>query len=177
MTAVTICSDFQFSRSVVSDSLRPHGLQQARHPCPSPNPSLLKLMPIVSDHLILCCLLFRPPSTFTCIRVFSNELVLHIRWPNIGVSASASVLPMNIQDWFPLGWTVWISLLSRGLSRVFSNTTAHLYYPHMGFSPPSTQETLPFISPSQRAHFSSLSQIIIIIKILFDCISLRISYF
>ena len=102
---------YQFSRSVVSESLRPHGLQQARHPCPSPNPSLLKLMPIVSDHLILCCLLFRPPSTFTCIRVFSNELVLHIRWPNIGVSASASVLPMNIQDFFLLGFT-WLDLLA-----------------------------------------------------------------
>ena len=53
---------------------------------------------------------------FPSIKVFSNELVLHIRWPNIGVSASTSVLPMNIQDWFPLEWTGWISLLSKGLS-------------------------------------------------------------
>ena len=89
--------------------------------------SLLKLMSIAlvipSNHFILCCLLLLLPSIFTCIRVFSKELVLHIRWPNIGVSASASVLPMNIQAWFPLGWTVWISLQSKGLSRVFSNTT------------------------------------------------------
>ena len=54
---------------------------------------------------------------------FSNESALLIRWPSIGVSASASVLPMNTQDWSPLGWTGWISLLSKGLSRVFSNTT------------------------------------------------------
>ena len=53
----------------------------------------------------------------------SNESALRIRWPNIGVSASASVLPMNSQDWSPLGWTGWIYLLSKGLSRAFSNTT------------------------------------------------------
>ena len=57
------------------------------------------------------------------IRVFSNESALCIRWPKIGVSASTSVLPMNIQDWFPLGWTGWISFLSKGLSIIFSNTT------------------------------------------------------
>ena len=53
----------------------------------------------------------------------SRESVLHIRCPNIGVSASSSVLPMNIQDWFPLRWTGWVSLQSLGLSRIFSNTT------------------------------------------------------
>ena len=61
-----------------------------------------------------------PSSVFPSISVFSNESVLCIRWPNIGVSALASVLPMNIQDWFPLGWTGWISLQSKGLSRVFT---------------------------------------------------------
>ena len=74
-----------------------------------------------SNHLILCHPLLRPPSIFPSIRVFSDESVLHIRWPSIRVSASASVLPMNIQDQFPLGWTGWISLQSEGLSRVFSN--------------------------------------------------------
>ena len=81
--------------------------------------SLLKLMSVVlvmlSNHLILCHPLL-PPSIFPSIRVFSNESVLCIRWPNIGVSASASVLPVNIQDWFALGRTGWISLLSKGLS-------------------------------------------------------------
>ena len=68
-----------------------------------------------SNHLILCCPLLLPPSIFPSSRVFWNEWVLHIRWPSTGVSASTSVLPMNIQDWFPLGWTGWISLLSKGL--------------------------------------------------------------
>ena len=74
-------------------------------------------------HLILCHPLLLLPSLFPSIRVFSNESVLHIRWPSIGASPSASVLPMNIQDWFPLGLTGWISLQSKGLSIVFSNTT------------------------------------------------------
>ena len=76
-----------------------------------------------SNHLILCRPLLFLPSIFPSIRVYSNESVLRIRWPTYYVSASTSVLPMNIQDWFPLGWTDWISLQSKGLSRVFSNTT------------------------------------------------------
>ena len=83
--------------------------------------SIQSVMP--SNHLILCCPLSLPPSIFPSIRVFSSESVLRIRWPKYGVSASASILPMNIQDWFPLGWAGWISLQSKGLSRVFSNTT------------------------------------------------------
>ena len=87
--------------------------------------SLLKLMSIAlvmpSNHLILCHPLLLLPSVFPSIRVFSNELVLG---QTIGVSASASVLPMNIQDWFPLGLTGWIPLQSKGFSSVFSNTTA-----------------------------------------------------
>ena len=78
---------------------------------------------IPSNHLILCHPLLLLSSIFPSIRVFSNESALHIRWPNIAVSASTSVLPMNIQDWFPLGQIGWISLQSKGLSRVFSNTT------------------------------------------------------
>ena len=90
--------------------------------------SLLKLMPIKSvmpsNHLIFCCALLLP-SVFPSIRVFSNKLALCIRWPkwSTGVSTSASVLLMNIQGWFPLGWTGLISLQSKGLSRVFSSTT------------------------------------------------------
>ena len=87
--------------------------------------SLLEFMPIESvmpsNHLILCCPLLLLPSIFPSIKVFSIEVVLHIRWPKYGVSVSASVLPMNIQDWFPLGLTSLISLKSKGLSRVFSN--------------------------------------------------------
>ena len=89
--------------------------------------SLRKLTPVElvmpSNRLILCDPLLCPPSIFPSIRVFSNESVLHIRWPSIGVSASASVLPMNTKDWSPLGWTDWISLQSKRFSRDFSNMT------------------------------------------------------
>ena len=96
--------------------------------------SFLKLMSIESvmpaNHLILCRFHLLP-SIFPSIQVFSNKSVLHIRWPNIRVSTSASVLPMNIQGWFPLGLTGLISLQSKGLSRVFSSTTVLLYkIPH-----------------------------------------------
>ena len=87
--------------------------------------SLLKLISIElvmpSNHLILCRPL-RLPSIFPRIRVFSKESVLHSRWPKYW-SFSTSPLSMNIEDWFLLGWTGWISLKSKGLSRVFSNTT------------------------------------------------------
>ena len=86
----------------------------------------LKLMSIElvmpANYLILCHSLLLLFSIFPSIRVFSNESAFHVRWPNTGVSASASVLPMNIQDLFPLRLTDLISLLSKGLSRVFSNT-------------------------------------------------------
>ena len=89
--------------------------------------SLLKLMSIESvmpsNYLILCCLLLLRTSIFPSIRVFSNESVLQIRWPKYW-SLSFSILPMNIQDWLPLGWIGWISLQSKGLSRIFPNTTA-----------------------------------------------------
>ena len=90
--------------------------------------SLPKLMSIElvmpSNYLIFCYPLLLLPSIFPSIRVFSNELALCIKWgQTIGVSASTSVLPMNTQGWSPLGWTGWISLQSKGLSRVFSNTT------------------------------------------------------
>ena len=76
---------------------------------------------MLSNHLILCCpLILLLPSIFPSIRVFSNELALCIRWPRFGVLASTSVLAMNTQDWSPLGWTGWISLQSKRLSRVFS---------------------------------------------------------
>ena len=92
------------------------------------SPSLLKLMSIESvmpsNHLILCHPFFLSPAIFSSIRVFSNDSALHHSLATSGgVSASASVLPVNTQDWSPLGWTGWISLQSKGLSRVFSNTT------------------------------------------------------
>ena len=118
-------SSVQFSRSVVSNSATPWTATLLASLFITISESLLKLTSIESvmpsNHLILCCPLLFPPSIFPSIRGFSCESALHIRWPNIGASASASVLPVNIQGWFPLGWTGLISLLSKGLSRVFSN--------------------------------------------------------
>ena len=89
--------------------------------------SLLKLKSMESvmptNYLILCHPLLLLPSKFPSIRVFLISQFFPSGGQSIGVSTSASVLPMNIQDWFPLGWTGWISLKSKGLSRVFSNTT------------------------------------------------------
>ena len=90
--------------------------------------SLCKLMSIESvmpsNHLILCRPLLLLPSIFPSVRVFFNESVLRIRWPKYWSFSFSTVLPMNIQDWFPLGLSGLISLQSEGLSRVFSNTTA-----------------------------------------------------
>ena len=77
---------------------------------------------MLSNHLILCCPLLLP-SIFLRTGSFQMSQFFTSGGQSIGVSASASVLPMNIQDWFPLGWTGWISLQSKGLSRIFSNTT------------------------------------------------------
>ena len=118
----------QFSRSAMSDSLRPHGLQHARPPCPSPTPrdysdscpSSQWCHPTISSSVI-------PFSShlqsFPALGSFPVSHFFTSGGQSIGVSASASALSMNIQDWFPLGWTGWISLQSKGLSRVFSNTT------------------------------------------------------
>ena len=122
-----IFSSVQFSHSVVSDSLQPHELQHARPPWPPnswspPKPMFIELV-MRSNHLILCHPLLLLTSVFPSIRVFYNGWALCIRCQRTGASASALVLPMNIQGWFPLGLTGLIFLLSKGLSRVFSSTT------------------------------------------------------
>ena len=120
-------SSVQFCLSVVSDSATPWtaahkaSLSITNSQSPPKPMSIVSVMP--SNHLIICHSLLLMPSIFLIIRVFSNESALRIRWPNIGISASTSVLPMNTQDWFPLEWTSWIFLQSKGLSRVFSRTT------------------------------------------------------
>ena len=120
-------SSVQLSHSVVSDSLWPHGLQQARLLCPSPPPRVCSnscpLSQWYHPTISSCHLLLLLPSIFSSTRVFSNVLANRIRWTNIGASASALVLPVNIQSWFPLVLIGVISLLSKGLSGVFFNTT------------------------------------------------------
>ena len=121
-------SSVQFSRSVVSDSLWPHESHYSRPPCPSPTPGVHSNSypsrqwshPAISSSVIpfSSCFQSLPASgSFPMSQLFA--------WggQSIGVSASASVLPMNTQDWSPLGWTGWISLQSKGLSRVFSSIT------------------------------------------------------
>ena len=88
------------------------------------SPKLMSIESVMpSSHLILCHPLFLLPSIPPSIRVFSNESTLRMRWPKTGVSASASFPPKKSQGWSPSEWTGWISLQSKGLSRVFSNTT------------------------------------------------------
>ena len=124
-----IFSSVQFSRSVMSDSLRPHGPQHTRPPCLLPTPGVYLnscplsrwCHPTISSSVL-------PFSS--CLKSFPVSESFPVSWrlfvsggQSIGASASSSVLPMNIQDWFPLGLTGWISLKSKGFSRVFSNTT------------------------------------------------------
>ena len=129
-------SSVQFSHSVMSNSSQPHGLQHARPPCPSPTPGVYSnscpssqwCHPTISSSVVSfscpvvpfsSCLKFFPASgSFPVSQFFASG------GQSTGVSTSASVLPMNIQDWSPLGWTGWIFLQSKRLSRVFSNTTS-----------------------------------------------------
>ena len=121
-------SSVQFSLSVVSDSLRTHELQHARPPCPSPTPGVYPnpcplsrwCHPIISSSVIpfsFCLQSFPASGSFPMSQLFASG------GQSIGASASTSVHPMNTQNWSPLGWTDWTSLQSKGLSRVFCNTT------------------------------------------------------
>ena len=131
----------QFSHSVMSNSLQPQGLQHARPPCPLPTsrvywnlcPLSWWCYPTISSSVVpfsSCLQSFPASGSFLMSQFFISG------GQSIGVSASASVLPMNIQDWFPLGWTGEISLQSKGLSRVFSNTTVqkHQLFSSMYFT-------------------------------------------
>ena len=118
----------QFSCSVVSDSFRPHELKHARLPCPSPTPGVYSnscpssqwCHPAISSSVVpfSSC-----PQSLPASGSFPMSQLFVWGGQSIGVSASASVLPVNTQDWPPLGLTGWISLQSKGLSRVFSSTT------------------------------------------------------
>ena len=124
----TFSQSVQFSQSVVSDSLRPHESQHARPPCPSPIPGVHPnscpssrwCHPTISPSVVpfSSC-----PQSFPALGSFPMNQVFASGRESIGVSASTSVLLMNTQNWFPLGWTGWIFLQSKALLRVFSNTT------------------------------------------------------
>ena len=169
----------QFSRSVMSDSLRPHEPQHARPPCPSPTPRVHPnpcplsqwCHPAISSSVVpfSSCPQSLPASgSFPTSQLFASGA------QSIGVSTSTSVLPMNTQDWSPVGWTGWISLQSKGLSRVFSNTTVQkhqffssaffivqLSHPYM-----TTGETIAltrwtFVDKVMSLLFSMLSRLVI----------------
>ena len=149
-----ITSPVQFSRSVMSNSLQPCGLQHTRPPCPSPTPGVYSnSCPLgwwcyptsFSVITFSSCL-----QSFPALGSFQMSQFFISGGQNIGVSAS--VLPMNIQDWFTLGWTGCISLLSKGLLRVFSNTTAQK---HQFFSSQEVQKHLWNYSPKTQAHKKS----------------------
>ena len=118
----------QFSCLVVSDSLQPHESQYARPPCPSPTPGVYSnscpsswwFHPAISSSVVP----FSCPQSLPESGSFPMSQLFTWGCQSTGVSVSASVLPMNTQDWSPLGWTGWISLQSKGFWRVFSNTTA-----------------------------------------------------
>ena len=127
LNAITLQGLVQFSHSVMSDSSWPHELQHVRLPCPSSTPRACSnscpssrwCHPTISSSVIpfsSCLQSFPTSGSLPMSQFFTSD------GQSIGVSASASVLPMNIQDWFLLGWTDWISLLSKGLSRVLSKT-------------------------------------------------------
>ena len=126
-------SSVQFSRSVVSDSLWPHESQHATPPCPSQTtgvysnswPSNQWCHPAISSSVtpFSSC-----PQSLLASGSFPRSQLFTWGGQSIGVSASTSVLPINTQDWSPSGWTGWISLQSKGRSRVFSNTTVQKHF-------------------------------------------------
>ena len=121
-------SSVQLSCSVVSTSLQPHEPQNARRPCPSPTPGVHP-NPCASSrwcHSTISSSVIpfsSCPQSFPASGSFQMSQLFTSGGQRFGISASTTVLPMNTQDWSPLGWTGWTSLLSKGLSRVFSNTT------------------------------------------------------
>ena len=128
MLYMTSLSSVQFSCSVMSDSLQHHGLQHAKPPCPSLTPEVYSdsctsswwCHPTISSSIFPCSSWLQ---SFPASGSFQMSQLSASGGQSIGVSASTSLLPMNIQDWYPLGWTGWINLQSKGLSRVFFNTT------------------------------------------------------
>ena len=169
----------QFSCSVVSDCLQPHEPQHTRPPCPSPIPRIYPI-PCPSSrwcHPTIYPLVvpFSCPQSFPASGSFPVSQIFTSGGQNIGVSASGSALPTNTQDWSPLGWTGWISLQSKGLSRVFSNATiqkhqffctqaffiVQLSHPYMttGKTIAFTRQT--FVGKEMSLFFKMLSRLVI----------------
>ena len=163
----------QFSFSVVSNSVWPHGLQHARHPCPSPTPRVYSnscplsqwCHPAISSSVTrfsICLQSFPASGSFQMSQLFASG------GQSIGVSASISVLPVNIQDWFPLGWTSWISLQSKGLSSSKSSILqcsaffiVQLSHPYVTTGKTITLTGWTFVGKVMSLHFDMLSRLVI----------------
>ena len=152
---ILVFSSVQFSCSVMSESLRPHESQHARPPCPSPTPGVHSDLrpssqwcyPAISSSVVP---FFSCPQSFPASKSFPMSQLFHWGGQSTGVSASASFLPNKSQGWSPSEWTGWISLQSKGLSRVFFNTTVqkHQFFCSQPSSPSNSHiHTWPLEKP------------------------------
>ena len=168
-----LLSSVQFSHSVMSNSFQPHVLQHTRPPCPSQTPGVYSdscplsqwCHPTISSCVIpfFSCLQSFPVSgSFQISQFFTSG------GQSIGVSASTSVLPMNSQDWFPLGLTGWISLQSNGLARVFSNTTVQKHFSSAFFM---VQLTHPYMTTGKTKAFTRWTFVGKVMPLLFNMLS------
>ena len=173
----------------MSTSLQPHGLQHARLPCPSTTPGTYSNSRPLSQwcHLTISSSVVPFSShlqSFPASGSFPVSQFFMSGGPSIGVSASASILPMNIQDWFPLGWNGWISLQSKGLSRAFSNTCfskasvlrrsalfmIHLSHPYMTTGKTIALIGWTFVDKVMSLLFSMLSRLVIAFLLRSKCL-------
>ena len=172
-------SSVQFSHSVISDSLRPHESQHARPPCPSPTPGAYSnscplsrwCHPAISSSVVPSSC----PQSFPASGSFQMSQFFASGGQSIRVSASSSVLPMNIQDWFPLGWTSWISLQSKGLSSLLRQQHSskasvlqrsaffivQLSHPHMTTGKTIALTRWTFVGKVMSLLFNMLSRLVI----------------
>ena len=170
-----MCVSVQFSRLGVSDSLRPHESQHTRPPCPSPTPGVYPnscpssrwCHPAISSSVVpfSSC-----PQSLPASGSFQMSQLFTWGGQSTGVSASASVLPMNTQDWSPLGWTGWISLQSRGLSRVFSNTTVQKHQ-FFGAQLSSQSNSCPYTTTGKTIALTRRTFIGTVMSLLFNMLS------
>ena len=172
-------SSVQFIHSVMSDSLWPHGLQHARPPCPSPTPRVYSNScplsqwwhPTISSSAVPFSShlqSFPASGSFPMSQLFTSG------GQSIGVSASASVLPMNTQDWSPLGWTDLISLQSKRLSRVFSSTEVqkHQFFWHSAFL--IVQLSHPYITTGKTIALTRQTFVGKVMSLLFNMLSMLV---
>ena len=169
-----ITASVQFSRSVVSNSLRPHESQHARPPCPSPtsgvHPNLCASSQWCHTAISSSVIPFSfCPHSLPASGSFPMSQLFTWGGQSIGVSASASVFP-NTQDWSPLGWTGWISMQSKGLSRVFSNTTVQKHQ-FFGAQLSSQSNSHPYMTTGKTIALTRWTFVGKVISLLFNMLS------